>query len=204
MNKRHLHHILVQLRKVRVLYFVIPILISGFIAVSALRQNNITAINLRDQVLQVDKENGDVEAALRTLREHVYSHMNSNLAVPGGAYPPVQLKYRYERLVEAEKGRVTNANAALYTEAQKYCEALIPDGRSLGRIDCIQNYITSRGAVTEQSVNDSLYKFDFTPPLWSPDLAGWSLLLTSVLTLAFIIRTVTVQCLKHSTRKRHN
>ncbi len=204
MNKRHLHHLLVQLRKVRVLFFVISILISGFIAVSALRQNNITALDLRDQVLQVDEKNGDVESALRTLRGHVYSHMNSSLAVQGGAYPPVQLKYRYERLVGQEKERVSAANAQLYTEAQKHCEAAIPAGRSLGRIECIQNYITTKGAVTEQAINDSLYKFDFAPPLWSPDLAGWSLLLTAVLTLALIIRTITVHLLKHSTRQRHS
>lgn len=204
MNKRHLHHILVQLRKVRVLYFVIPILISGFIAVSALRQNNTTALNLRDQVLQVDEMNGDVESALKTLREHVYSHMNSSLAVEGGAYPPVQLKYRYDRLVGQEKERVSAANAKLYTEAQQYCEAQIPAGRSLGRIECIQNYITTKGAATEQAVNDSLYKFDFASPIWSPDLAGWSLLLTAVLTLAFAIRIVAEQWLKHATRQRHN
>lgn len=194
MNKRHIHHVLVQLRKVSAWYFVIAILISFTISVVALRQNNIQAIELRDKVTQVDKDNGDVEGSLRNLREYVYGHMNTQLAAPGGAYPPVQLKYRYDRLVAAQK---TESNTTLATEAQNYCEAQIPTGRSLNRIDCIQNYILTHGAAPGQAVPDSLYKFDFVPPAWSPDLAGWSVLLTAVLTLALVIRTAFVQWLKY-------
>lgn len=194
MNKRHLHHVLVQLRKVKAWYFILAILISFSVAVIALRHNNIRAIELRDKVLQVDKDNGDVESALRNLREYIYGHMNTQLASPGGAYPPVQLKYRYDRLTAAQK---TASNSTLATEAQNYCEAQMPTGRSLYRIDCIQNYILTHGAAPTQAIPDSLYKFDFTPPTWSPDLAGWSVVVTAVLTLALAIRTVFVQWLKH-------
>lgn len=200
MRKRHLHHILVQLHRMRSWYFVVAIVISGGIAVAALRHNNITALKLRDTVLTVDQQNGDVEGALRELREYVYSHMNSHLAVPGGAYPPIQLKYRYERLMAAEKARAESANAQLYTEAQRYCEAQIPTGRSLYRIQCIQDYISQHGAAAQRAVPDSLYKFDFIPPTWSPDLAGWSLVLTGVLVLAFVTRTVLLFWLKHQVR----
>ena len=198
MHRRHLHHVLKRLKQVHAWYFLIAIVITAGVAVTALRDNNVRAVELRDTVLAVDKQDGDVEAALRDLREYVYSHMNSNLAVPGGAYPPVQLKYRYDRLVAAEKQRVTQINAKLYTEAQAYCESIMPTGRSLYRIDCIQNYITTKGGAKENSINDSLYKFDFVPPVWSPDLAGWSLVLLFVLTLLFIIRTSAVLWLKHS------
>jgi hypothetical protein len=37
-------------------------------------------IELREQVFEADKEDGDVEGALRELREHVHSHMNTDLA----------------------------------------------------------------------------------------------------------------------------
>ena len=194
MNKRHLHHVLKQLKRVSPWYFVIAIILSSVISLVSLRQNNIHALQLRDTVLQVDKDNGDTEAALRKLREYVYGHMNTQLASPGGAYPPVQLKYRYDRLVAAQK---TQSNTTLATEAQNYCEAQIPTGRSLNRIDCIQNYILTHGAAPTQSIPDSLYKFDFVPPVWSPDIAGWSVLLTAVLLLAFIVRTIFSQWLKH-------
>ena len=201
MHKRHLHHILKRLKQVHAWYFVIAIVIVAGVAVTSLRNNNIKALQLRDTVLEVDKQNGDVESALRDLREHVYSHMNSNLAVPGGAYPPVQLKYRYERLVAAEKSSTAQANAKLYTEAQGYCESMIPTGRSLNRIDCIQNYITGKGGATEKAIPDALYKFDFVPPVWSPDLAGWSLVLLVVLLLLFAMRTTAVLWLKHTLRE---
>jgi hypothetical protein len=194
-NKRHIHHVLVQLRKVSPWYFVIAIVISSVVSVASLRQNNVEALELRDKVLQVDKDNGDVESALRELREYVYGHMNTQLAAPGGAYPPVQLKYRYDRLVAAQKAQQPS-NATLATAAQNYCEAQIPNGRSLNRIDCIQNYILTHGTPATVSIPDSLYKFDFVPPIWSPDLAGFSLLVTAALVLAFIIRILFVQWLK--------
>lgn len=200
MHRRHIHHTLKRLKQVHAWYFVIAIVITAGIAVTALRNNNIRAVELRDTVLEVDKQNGDTETALRDLREHVYGHMNSNLAVTGGAYPPVQLKYRYDRLVAVEKERVTQINAKLYTEAQAHCESMIPTGRSLTRIECIQNYVTTRGGATERPIPDALYKFDFVPPVWSPDLAGWSLLLLALLLLLFIVRMLAIGWLKLALR----
>lgn len=198
MSKRHLHHILKRLRQAHTLYFVIAIIITAGVAVTAMRSNNVRAVELRDTVLAVDEANGDTEAALRDLREFVYGHMNSSLAVPGGAYPPVQLKYRYDRLVSAEKDRIAQVNAKLYTEAQAYCETMIPTGRSLTRIECIQNYITTKGGAAEKAIPDALYKFDFVPPVWSPDIAGWSLVVLGFLVLLFIVRTIALFWLKHS------
>src|ERR1700741_62532 len=195
MNKRHIHHVLVLLRKVSPWYFVIAILISTGISIASLRHNNVRAIQLRDRVLQVDKDNGDAESAMRDLREYIYGHMNTQLAAPNGAYPPVQLKYRYDRLVAAQKA-TQPSNATLATEAQNYCESQMPTGRSLYRIDCIQNYILTHGASSTQTIPDALYKFDFTPPIWSPDLAGFSVLLTGVLFVALASRISFEQWLK--------
>ncbi len=155
----------------------------------ALRHNNFTALYLRDQVNIADQNNADVEGALRTLRQYVYSHMNTDLASgPNAIKPPVQLKYRYDRLVATEKARVSAINATVYTEAQKTCEAQFPSGLSgRGRVPCIQDYVTKHG-VSEQPIPEALYKFDFAPPFWSPDLAGWSLLLTALFGLLLITR----------------
>jgi len=197
MHKRHLHHILVTIRKVRV-WVLVSLLITGvLVSLFALRQNNQRAVNLRNHVLEVDKQNADVEAALKELREYTHSHMHSSLAVKGAPYPPIQLKYRYERLVAAEEARYKQANADLYTAAQRTCEAQIPSGRSITRIDCIQNYITSRGAEAQKSIPDALYKFDFVAPVWSPDLAGWSIVITALLAIILLVRIAAVTWLKH-------
>jgi len=142
-------------------------------------------IQLRNDVYQADKDNGNVNQALQNLRKYVYSHMNTDLAAgPNAVHPPIQLKYTYERLSQAESKRVQQANAHLYTDAQTYCQALIPTGFS-GRYreSCINSYVTNHGAKA-QPIQKSLYEFDFVAPKWSPDLAGWSMVVSILLLLA--------------------
>lgn len=172
-------------------------LISGVICVSALRQNNLNMVKLRNQVFAADKANGDVETALRNLREYVYSHMNTNLSSGNSIKPPIQLKYRYDRLVAAEKKRVGEDATSVYNKAQKYCESFISHSVFGGaNIQCVQNYVKSHGA-QEINIPDSLYKFDFVSPTWTPDLAGISLVATVVFFLLFVVRFGLEKWVKH-------
>lgn len=188
MDKGKLHHWWRKIRQIKPWYLLVLAVISGVICVNALRQNNLKMIELRKNVYAVDKANGDIEKALRELREFVYAHMNTNLSSDNGVKPPIQLAERYKRLVEAEKKRVGSANDKIYTDAQSYCEAKIPTGFSGSyRLECIKQYVDSH-TVKEKAIDDSLYKFDFVSPIWSPDLAGWSMVLTAVLLLLFVVR----------------
>jgi hypothetical protein len=201
MNARRLHYFLVRLKRVKYSYLLAALLFSGLVFVLAYRQNNLTALHLREKLLEVDKSNGDTEAALRDLREYTYSHMNAELT--GGAnniYPPIQLKFRYERLVQAEKARVAQANSKLYNEAQAYCERLMPTGVSRNRVPCIEDYVTRHNGQVEQPIPDSLYKFNFVSPAWSPDLAGWSLVITVLLAVTLCSRWLLELWLKHRIR----
>jgi hypothetical protein len=143
-------------------------------------------VSLREKVYTADKNNADVETPLENLRAYVTGHMNTNLnSASNGVYPPVQLKYTYERLVAA-KGN-TSANAQVYTDAQHYCEAQIPNGFSgRYRLSCIESYISQHGGASAASIPDSLYKFDFVSPTWSPDLAGWSMVLAILSLVVFL------------------
>ncbi len=207
-NKRKLHHFWTLLRRVNHWYFFFAALLFGVIGVFALRQNNLKAISLRDEVLKVDQQNGDTEAVLKQLRQHVYSHMNTDLASSTSVYPPIQLKYRFERLVAAEKARVDQANRSsnLYNDAQKYCEANSPQSFfGAGRLPCIQNYLDSHNAPSpakEQSIPDSLYKYNFASPVWSPDLAGWSLLLSALFLIIFLTQYVLEHWLRFAYKRR--
>ena len=179
---RRLHHVSPWL-------FLASAVIFGVISVLSLRNNNVTTLKLRDKVIAADKANGDVDGALKSLREYIFAHMNTDLSSgPGAIKPPIQLKYRYERLVAAENERVGKENDQIYTDAQKECEKKFPAGFSgSGRIPCIKDYIASHGIV-EEEIPDSLYKFDFVSPRWSPDLAGWSLIITSISLALFVVR----------------
>ena len=189
MDKKFFRHFNRILQSVNVWIFLVVAIISGVVAIYALRDNNLTAIELRDKVVQVDKDNGDVESALRDLREYIYSHMNTNLSSGTNSISqPVQLKYRYERLVKAEQQKLSVENAKIYSEAQAVCEQRFPIGLSgSGRIPCITEYVSSKG-IEQKDIPEELYKFDFVSPFWSPDLAGWSLVISSVSLALFVIR----------------
>ncbi len=197
MDKGKLHHLWRKLRVISYWYFLAGFIIFGVIAVVALRQNNLNAIKLRDHVNQVDKDNGDVEAALKQLREYVYSHMNTNLATGTSIQQPVQLKYRYDRLVAAEKARTDTANSNVYNQAQAECERLYPGSFSGGpRVPCITNYVSTHGE-KQQPIPDALYKFNFEPPRWSPDLAGFSILISALFFILFALKFVGDKLVKY-------
>lgn len=185
MNKRHLHHVWRIYRRVKPWYFIAAVLVFGAISLVSLRHNNEQMVRLRDAVYTADKNNGDVEGALRQLRQYVYSHMNTSLASgPNAVHPPIQLKYTYERLQQSQENTLGQGNSALYNQAQAYCEQQTQVGSEV--ISCIQQYAISHGAQLTP-IPDSLYKFDFTSAKWSFDLAGWSLILTGLSALGFLI-----------------
>lgn len=197
MNKATIHHFWTKIRPFSYWYFLAAFLFFGATAVLALRANNMRAIELRDEVIAVDEKDGDVETALKELRAFVHSHMNADLA--GGSTSiqhPVQLKYRYERLTAAEKQRTDQANKNIYSAAQAHCEALFPASASGGpRIPCIEQYVTENSQ-EEQPIPDSLYKFNFVSPHWSPDLAGWSIVLAALFFVLFVFRFVLERWIK--------
>lgn len=188
MNKKYLHHLWIRIRPIHWGYFLAACLLFAGISVFAHRANNLKMIELRQAVFDADKHNTNVEGALQALREHVHSHMNTNLSRGDGIYPPLQLTHTYQRLQQAEQQRLQTQNAALYTQAQEYCEQQNPQGFSGGgRVPCIQQYVSERGQTVRQ-IPDALYKFNFVSPSWSPDLAGWTKLLAFVSLLLFAIR----------------
>lgn len=188
MDKKALHHTWTKLRRIKPWYFLVLAVVSGAVCVLALRNNNVHMVRLREAVYTADKKNGDIEGALRDLREYVYAHMNTDLASgPNAVHPPIQLKYTYDRLAKAANAKTNAANSQIYSDAQKYCEAKIPTGFSgSNRLSCVQEYVTSHGGVAVRSIPRNLYQFDFVSPRWSPDLAGWSMVATILFSLLFV------------------
>lgn len=159
----------------------------SFICIRALQHNNTEMGRLRTAVFEADKNNGDVEAALRALREHVHGHMNTSLETgANGAHPPIQLKYTYERLQAERQAALGRNNSALYSQALQTCNAEGQTTNAQDTINCIENYAEARG-VRLGDIPDALYKFDFVSAKWSPDLAGWSLVATVISAGCFIL-----------------
>lgn len=192
MNKQKIFNRSTKIQRALLWLFLILTLLFSGISAYALRQNNLRAIELRDGLLATDQANGDVEKALRELRQYIYSHMNTNLSSGSNLQFPIQLKYRYDRLVTAEKVRVDAANKQIYSQAQSYCEQKF-GGASLKdqRVPCVQQYINDN-SIKGQEIADDLYKFNFISPVWSADLAGISMLF-AVLFLCLFIGEVVIR-----------
>ena len=167
-------------------------IVSALVSAYALRQNNLTMVKFRDAAYVADEKDGDVNKALNDLRNYVHSHMNTNLSSGGNTIkPPIQLKYTYERL--AAKAQKAANDQGLYTEAANYCQERIPASVSISgrsRVSCVQDYILSHGGKRAEPIPTALYQFDFISPTWSPDLAGWSLLVTAILFLTLVAKLI--------------
>lgn len=201
MNKRYLHHLWTVIRPVKTWYFLAAFLLSAGVCVLALRSNYQTMTNLRSAVFVADEQNGNVEGALQALRAFVNGHMNTSLTRDNGSvYPPIQLTHTYQRLKDAEQLRVNTVNSQVYTDAQHYCEQLYPGSFSGGpRVPCIEGYVKSHGTTT-RTIPPDIYKFGFASATWSPDLAGWTMLLSILLLSLTIIRFILGRALRALSR----
>ncbi len=206
LSRKVLKQSLGKIKKVPLWVLFAASILMMFISALSLRANNQNMIKLRDAVFIADEQDGDVEKALQELRKYVYSHMNTDLAPGENAIrPPIQLKYRYERLVAAEQANSQTGSGDIYQEAQAYCEKQHPSGFSgSNRLPCIREYLDTRGVRstdTNVSIPEDLYKFDFASPRWSPDLAGWSLVIAVLLFAAFLVLFTAEYAIRLSLRK---
>ena len=190
MDKKQLHHLWTKLRPIRPLYFFLLFVVFAVICFGALRSNNQRMVKLRQAVYAADQNNGNVDAALKNLQAYVVTHMNTGLSSgPNAVYPPIQLKYTYDRLEQAATQAANATNSQVYTDAQHYCEQQdSTDFSGRNRVPCIEQYVTAHGGQKAAPIPTSLYEFDFVAAKWTPDLAGWSLVL-SIFFFALFIAT---------------
>jgi len=203
MNKRKLHHALTLLHKIHYSVLLGFCIMFAVIAVLALRSNNQEMVKLRSAVFTADKENKDIEGALKTLRIYVFAHMNTNLSSGTNAVkPPIQLKYHYERLQAAAKAEYDAASAAMVNSAEATCIAQYPTNvYSQARLNCAKDYATSH-AVILKTIPEDQYKFDFVSPPYTPDLAGLSMAAAAIFLLLFIIRFASELAIRRELKSR--
>ncbi|MDB5182652.1 MAG: hypothetical protein JWO47_436 [Candidatus Saccharibacteria bacterium] len=196
-RKRRLHHILILLRRVNSFLLLGLCIFFAVMAVLALRSNNQNMVKLRSAVFEADKNNKDIEQSLKNLREYVYDHMNTNLASGANAVkPPIQLKYTFDRLNAANAAAYQAQTKQVLDDAEATCVAQYPGSVfSQPRSECAKAYGAAH-PVTQKSIQDDLYKFDFLSPAWSPDQAGWSILAAGFFFMLFVVRVLSSWVIK--------
>ena len=204
MTKHQLYGYWNRIKDSSLVILIAIVLVSGLVSVFALRANNQHMLELKNAVYAADQNDGDIETALLELRHHVYSHMNTSLRSGANSNePPIQLVNKFNRIVAAEQARVASLNnsAKVYAEAQARCEkASVP---LTTRAQCIQDYVSVNGSGVQQ-LNlppKEFYTFDFASPVWTPDIAGISLLVFFVALALLVIRILAGFILKPYLRK---
>lgn len=152
-----------------------------------LRQNNVKMIELRNLVLQADEEQSDVAGALERLNAHVFSHMNTEIV------RPIELVHTYNAQAKKVLEDATRGSGRdIYAEATAVCERQGVPPTVIAQ--CAANYAlennTSIDPANIKLPDKNQFTYSFAAPLWTPDMAGFSLLLSIVTVLWLLIRCI--------------
>jgi len=195
-----------DLQRVKTWQLVILLIIVGFVAATFLRLNNIGMMQRRDAVINADKE-GDEEAIINRLydlQRHVASHMNTDLG--RGVY----LEQSYNReLQDWQQNQYgdANPNGNIYKKAQQVCAPRY-SSYSYAYLQCTTNELAKYPAAKDPASDTSkprqeAYIHAFSSPLWTPDFAGWSVLVFGVILLLIVIRLVSIGVLQLMLRRHY-
>lgn len=163
----------------------------SFVAATFLRLNNIGMVERRSAVVAADYDGVDsiIQNKLYDLQRYVTAHMNTNLGK--GIY----LESAYKRDVQASYSKASN-DSNVYKKAQEYCAPRFSSW-SQAYVQCTLGELAKYpGEYDLKLPHVDSYLHVFTSPVWSPDFAGWSLLMCVVIFIMIITRLTSVGILK--------
>jgi len=195
-----------DLQRVKTWQLLILLLLAGFISATFLRLNNIGMVERRAAVMAAD-EAGNSETTINRLydlQRYVAAHMNTDLGK--GVY----LEASYKRDSQAALDRAssdTNPNGNIYKKAQEVCAPRFSQ-YSTAYLQCTTGELAKYPSASEligavASPNPNTYVHDFASPVWSPDFAGFSLLVCLAIILLIIIRLIGIGILKLMLRRHY-
>ena len=197
----------------KLLLLLVPLL---FVDATLLRMDHIKMTELRDAVLEADKNGDDEEIskALEELKRFVFSNIVINIVDDNGnkkitfGTGPFDLGHQYIRaankaLEEAEKTVAvdSNPNGNIYAMASEVCRPqAIANGwnwNDAGYINCMMGEIQKYPAADE--IDDTiivnlpskdLYRKNYAAPMWAPTLTGFMFLITFIVIVVIFIRAL--------------
>lgn len=169
------------------------------LSVFFLRQNNLKMVELRNNVIIADEQALDVSEALQALNNHVFNHMNTKIV------RPIELVQTYNRQAKvAIEAANRSGNRDIYSEATTACERRGVPTTSIAQ--CAANYaLENNPGTNQQEINlpdKSRFTYTFATPKWTPDLAGFSVLITGVLFIWLLFRLIEYALIRLVIRRR--
>lgn len=180
-----------RLQRIKTWQLLILLIIAGYISATFLRLNNIGMIERRSAVMVADKsgDNKILQTRLYDLQRYVSAHMNTSMGK--GVY----LISSYKRDSQAMYDNATNesnTNGNIYKKVQDVCAPRFSRWSEV-YVQCVRDelakYPDGKDLVSSVALpRADTYLHSFVSPLWSPDFAGWSVLIFMVILAMIIIR----------------
>lgn len=204
-QRRGVRRTIKSLQRVKTWQLVILLVLMGFVSATFLRLNNVGMMQRREAVINADKQ-GDGETTrgrLLDLQHYTSSHMNTG-------QNDVYLASQYERDKAALIQQASTNNESGEVINQKVDAICKPQfsGYNQGYVDCFAReyakYAPGSDPVSQVKMPDpDRYRFVFVSPLWSPDFAGFSLLMCAFIVLLIVGRTISLMVLRLLLRYRY-
>lgn len=198
-DKKQVKYSIKQLQRVKTWQLVILLIFAIFVTLTFLRLNNIGMVERRSAVTSADEAgNSDaVISRLYDLQRYVSSHMNTDMGK--GIY----LQASYKRDVQKAYNVASadeNPNGNIYKKAQEVCAPRFTLW-SPAYVQCTFGELSKYPAADDLAGAVKLppadmYLHVFASPLWTPDFAGWSLVVCIVIALVIIARTASLGVLR--------
>lgn len=198
-NKKQVHYNLKRLKQVKTWQLIVLLVLCSFISATFLRLNNIGMVERRSAVLSADKvgDNDRTRDRLYDLQRYVSSHMNTNM--DKGVYLESTYRKDVQKIYEAASVD-SNPNGNIYKKAQEVCAPQFSswsDAYIQCTINEIEKYPASVDLISSVQIPKAdSYRHVYTSPLWSPDFAGWSVLICVVILIMILFRFIGVIILK--------
>lgn len=172
---------------VKIWHLALATILFASLSAVTLRHNNLRMTELRDNVIIADKKGEGVSEALTTLNTYIFNHMNTQVV------RPIELVNTYNRQAQAIiQSAQQGSGRDIYAEGTAACERRGIPLSSIAR--CIAQYgEENASSVVQQKItlpDKNLFIYTFTSPTWTPDVAGFMLLLTGVLSVWLLLRVI--------------
>jgi hypothetical protein len=204
-NKRNVRRSIRQLQTVKTWQLLILLVLALFLAATFLRLNNTGMIARRNAVASADKS-GDIESItlrLSELQRYASAHMNADTGV-------MYLQEQYNRDVQKQAQEADQTGSSRALEIRRQAEAVCKpqfNGWSPAYVQCyvgeLNKYPADEIAADATPPSSALYRYSFVSPLWSPDFAGFSVLIALLIGLAIVIRFISLGILRIMLKRQY-
>lgn len=190
-ERRKLKNRLKRIQTVKTWQLALIFLLMSFVSASLLRLNNVGMIERRDAVMSADQscDREVLKNRLYDLQRYVSSHMNTDLGSRGVALENLYNCDYQEALSKQQSYQ--NEHGNIFQKVQEICAPRY-SSNSQAYKDCVNtelaNFPQGQELADLVALPTEPYYHSFVSPKWSPDFAGFAVLITGAIGVIIILR----------------